>query len=145
MPQIPGKVVILVDELAAGSRCARLPRPSGRSGPARIVVAVPAAPESACREPGGGDLDPAFNARYPDLPEARNFHEHCPETASSDSLDRRPGVSQPISGGAGRTSGWRRGYRAPECPGTPAQRAGRPARVPGWGHVAVPATAAHFP
>jgi predicted phosphoribosyltransferase len=49
--QIAGKVVILVDDgLATGSSMRAAIQALRTLGPARIVVAVPAAPESTCRE-----------------------------------------------------------------------------------------------
>jgi erythromycin esterase-like protein/orotate phosphoribosyltransferase len=51
MPQIAGKVVVLVDDgLATGSSMRAAIQALRTLGPARIVVAVPAAPESTCRE-----------------------------------------------------------------------------------------------
>src|SRR5205807_4119031 len=51
MPQIAGKVVILVDDgLATGSSMRAAIQALRTLGPARLVVAVPAAPESTCRE-----------------------------------------------------------------------------------------------
>jgi predicted phosphoribosyltransferase len=51
MPDIAGKTVILVDDgLATGSSMRAAIQALRRRGPARIVVAVPAAPESTCRE-----------------------------------------------------------------------------------------------
>jgi erythromycin esterase-like protein/predicted phosphoribosyltransferase len=51
MPEIAGKVVILVDDgLATGSSMRAAVQALRALGPARIVVAVPAAPESTCRE-----------------------------------------------------------------------------------------------
>ena len=51
MPQIAGKVVILVDDgLATGSSMRAAIQALRTLDPARIVVAVPAAPESTCRE-----------------------------------------------------------------------------------------------
>jgi len=51
MPDIAGKTVILVDDgLATGSSMRAAIQALSRRGPARIVVAVPAAPESTCRE-----------------------------------------------------------------------------------------------
>ena len=51
MPEIAGKVVILVDDgLATGSSMRAAIQALRTLGPARIVVAVPAAPESTCRE-----------------------------------------------------------------------------------------------
>jgi erythromycin esterase-like protein/predicted phosphoribosyltransferase len=52
-PQIAGKVVILVDDgLATGASMRAAIDAVRELGPARIVVAVPAAPESTCRELG---------------------------------------------------------------------------------------------
>jgi hypoxanthine phosphoribosyltransferase len=51
MPDIAGKGVILVDDgLATGSSMRAAVQALRALGPARIVVAVPAAPESTCRE-----------------------------------------------------------------------------------------------
>src|SRR5882672_9022842 len=51
MPDIAGKVVILADDgLATGSSMRAAIQALRTLGPARIVVAVPAAPESTCRE-----------------------------------------------------------------------------------------------
>jgi len=51
MPDIAGKVVILVDDgLATGSSMRAAIQALRALGPARIVVAVPAAPESTCQE-----------------------------------------------------------------------------------------------
>jgi erythromycin esterase-like protein/adenine/guanine phosphoribosyltransferase-like PRPP-binding protein len=51
MPEVAGKVVILVDDgLATGSSMRAAIQALRTLGPARIVVAVPAAPESTCRE-----------------------------------------------------------------------------------------------
>jgi predicted phosphoribosyltransferase/erythromycin esterase-like protein len=50
-PDVTGKVVILVDDgLATGASMRAAVQALRQLGPARIVVAVPAAPESACRE-----------------------------------------------------------------------------------------------
>jgi hypothetical protein len=50
-PEVAGKVVIVVDDgLATGSSMRAAVEALRRLGPARIVVAVPAAPESTCRE-----------------------------------------------------------------------------------------------
>src|SRR5256714_7192552 len=50
-PDIAGKVVILVDDgLATGSSMRAAVQALRALGPARIVVAVPAAPESTCQE-----------------------------------------------------------------------------------------------
>jgi erythromycin esterase-like protein/predicted phosphoribosyltransferase len=51
MPSLAGKVVILVDDgLATGSSMRAAIQALRALGPARIVVAVPAAPESTCQE-----------------------------------------------------------------------------------------------
>jgi predicted phosphoribosyltransferase len=51
MPDVAGKLVILVDDgLATGSSMRAAVQALRALGPARIVVAVPAAPESTCRE-----------------------------------------------------------------------------------------------
>jgi erythromycin esterase-like protein/predicted phosphoribosyltransferase len=51
LPDIAGKVVVLVDDgLATGSSMRAAILALRRLGPARIVVAVPAAPESTCQE-----------------------------------------------------------------------------------------------
>ena len=51
MPDLAGKIVILVDDgLATGSSMRAAIAALRRHHPARIVVAVPAAPESTCRE-----------------------------------------------------------------------------------------------
>jgi predicted phosphoribosyltransferase len=53
MTDLTGKVVILVDDgLATGSGMRAAIQALRELGPARIVVAVPAAPESTCRELG---------------------------------------------------------------------------------------------
>ena len=50
-PEVPGKPVIVVDDgLATGSSMRAAVEALRRLRPARIVVAVPAAPESTCRE-----------------------------------------------------------------------------------------------
>jgi erythromycin esterase-like protein/predicted phosphoribosyltransferase len=50
-PDVAGKVVILADDgLATGASMRAAVQALRQLGPARIVVAVPAAPESACRE-----------------------------------------------------------------------------------------------
>ena len=50
-PDVAGKVVILADDgLATGASMRAAVQALRQQGPARIVVAVPAAPESACRE-----------------------------------------------------------------------------------------------
>ena len=50
-PEVAGKVVILVDDgLATGASMRAAIEALRQLGPARIVVAVPAAPESTCRE-----------------------------------------------------------------------------------------------
>ncbi len=50
-PEVAGKVVIVVDDgLATGSSMRAAIEALRRLGPARIVVAVPAAPEFTCRE-----------------------------------------------------------------------------------------------
>jgi predicted phosphoribosyltransferase len=50
-PDVTGKVVIVVDDgLATGSSMRAAIRALRRSGPERIVVAVPAAPRSTCEE-----------------------------------------------------------------------------------------------
>ncbi len=52
-PEVAGKVVIVVDDgLATGSSMRAAIAALRGLGPARIVVAVPAAPESTCRELG---------------------------------------------------------------------------------------------
>jgi predicted phosphoribosyltransferase len=52
-PDLAGKVVIVVDDgLATGSSMLAAVNALRQLGPARIVVAVPAAPESTCRELG---------------------------------------------------------------------------------------------
>src|SRR5437870_4558783 len=51
MPEVAGKVVILVDDgLATGSSMRAAIQALRKLGPARIVAAVPAAPGSTCRE-----------------------------------------------------------------------------------------------
>lgn len=51
MPDLAGKTVILVDDgLATGSSMRAAVQALRTTGPARIVVAVPAAPESTCQE-----------------------------------------------------------------------------------------------
>src|SRR4030081_3667706 len=50
-PDVPGKVVILADDgLATGASMRAAVQALRQLGPARIVVAVPAAPASACQE-----------------------------------------------------------------------------------------------
>src|SRR5437660_8945341 len=51
IPEVAGKVVILVDDgLATGSSMRAASQALRKLGPARIVVAVPAAPDSTCQE-----------------------------------------------------------------------------------------------
>jgi predicted phosphoribosyltransferase len=65
MPDLRGKTVILVDDgLATGSSMRAAIQALRRLGPARIVIAVPAAPESTCQELAA-DVDEVVCATTP--------------------------------------------------------------------------------